>query len=154
MVCEGGRNEGSRHHPTASPGSLPRAELGVGEVVELLPLQSQQQLAELFRRSQICLSITTHDGTPNSLLEAMACGCFPIAGDLESLREWISPGVNGLLVDPNEPEALASAILSAIDHPELRHHARQENVQLIQQRAEYHQTMQTAEEIYYWLVRK
>jgi glycosyltransferase involved in cell wall biosynthesis len=152
-----------RHHEVRflCPGMLDEAqaqkwiaELGIGEVVELLPFQSQQQLAELFRRSQICLSITTHDGTPNSLLEAMACGCFPIAGDIESLREWISPGVNGLLVDPDEPEALAGAILSAIDHPELRHKAKQENVQLIQQRAEYHQTMQTAEEIYYWLVRK
>ena len=27
------------------------------------------------------------------LLEAMACGCFPVVGDIESLREWITPGV-------------------------------------------------------------
>ena len=86
------------------------AEIGVGDKVELLPNQTRQQMAELFRRSEITLSITTHDGTPNTLVEALACGCFPIAGDIESLREWITPGENGLLVDPGDPEALAEAI--------------------------------------------
>ena len=37
---------------------------------------------------------------PEAILEAMALGCFPIAGDIESVREWITPGVNGILVDP------------------------------------------------------
>jgi hypothetical protein len=44
------------------------------------------------------VSPAIHDGTPNSLLEGMACGCFPVAGDLESIREWITHGQNGLLV--------------------------------------------------------
>ena len=76
------------------------AELGIGDKVELIPHQSQHEMAELFRKSEISLSITTHDGTPNTLLEAMACGCFPIAGDIESIREWITPGKNGMLIDP------------------------------------------------------
>ena len=33
-----------------------------------------------------------HDGTPNTLLEGMACGCLPVAGDLDSIREWLKPG--------------------------------------------------------------
>jgi glycosyltransferase involved in cell wall biosynthesis len=70
----------------------------------------------LFRRAAVAVSPSTHDGTPNTLLEAMACGCFPVAGDLESLREWINPDVNGLLVDPGDPHALADAILTALEH--------------------------------------
>ena len=78
-------------------------ELHIADNVELLPVQSRPQMAELFRRSRLAVSPSTHDGTPNTLLEAMACGCLPVAGDLESLREWITPGQNGLLVDPNDP---------------------------------------------------
>jgi glycosyltransferase involved in cell wall biosynthesis len=129
-----------------------KAELGIGEQTELLPAQTHQEMAELFRQSQISLSITTHDGTPNTLLEAMACGCFPIAGDLESLREWIIPGINGLLVDPGDPNALATAIHTAISKPELRWQARERNIQLIKQRAEYVKTMQVAEEFYQQLI--
>jgi glycosyltransferase involved in cell wall biosynthesis len=124
------------------------AELGIGEKVELLPSVTQHEMAELFRKAQISLSITTHDGTPNTLLEAMASGCFPIAGDIEALREWITPGVNGLLVDPGDASGLAETILTAISKPELRRKASELNIQLIRQRAEFHQVMQAAEEFY------
>jgi glycosyltransferase involved in cell wall biosynthesis len=105
-------------------------------------------MAKLFRRSQISVSITTHDGTPNTLLEAMACGCFPIAGDIQSLREWITSGVNGLLVDPGDPYALAMAIQKVISQPEMRTKAREENLQMVNERAEYKSIMHTAVEFY------
>jgi glycosyltransferase involved in cell wall biosynthesis len=123
-------------------------ELGIGEKVDLLPAQSRQQMAELFRQSQITVSITTHDGTPNSLLEAMACGSFPIVGDIEPLHEWIMQGDNGLLVDPSDPKSLADAIMTAISQPELRRQAGERNIQLIRERAEYDKVMQAAEEFY------
>ena len=66
-------------------------ELHIAGNVALLPVQTRSQMAELFRRSRCAVSPSTHDGTPNTLLEAMACGCLPVAGDLESLREWITP---------------------------------------------------------------
>jgi glycosyltransferase involved in cell wall biosynthesis len=128
------------------------AELGIGEKVNLLPHQSQQEMAELFRKSEITLSITTHDGTPNTLLEAMACGCFPIAGDIESIQEWIKPGKNGLLIDPNDPEALAEAILTAIFYPDIRQQANEFNLKLIYERAEYGKVMQTAKDFYHKLL--
>jgi len=124
------------------------SRLGVGESLELQPLLTRSQMAETFRQSQIVLSITTHDGTPNTLLEALACGCFPIVGDIESLREWISPGVNGLLVDPANPEELADAILAALSNPELRARARSHNLKLIAERADYQKVMGEADEFY------
>lgn len=123
-------------------------ELGLRDSVDLLPKQSRLQMAELFRGSQIAVSPSTHDGTPNTLLEAMASGCFPIAGDIESLREWITNGVNGLLVDPGDPGALARAILLALRDPEMRRRASQSNRELIRQRAEYHHVMRQAEKFY------
>src|SRR3989304_4436940 len=105
-------------------------------------------MADLFRRSRVVVSPTTHDGTPNTLLEAMACGCLPIAGDLESLREWITPGVNGLLVDPGDARALAGAILTALEQPELRRQAVSHNLNLIAERAEHSKVMAEAQRFY------
>ncbi len=104
--------------------------------VLLMPALSQQQLWETFLRCDLSISLTIHDGTPNTLLEAMVCGCLPIAGDIESLREWISPGVNGLLVDPEQPSALAEAIILALENPAMRQRAFEHNLALIQQRAD------------------
>ena len=76
------------------------AALGISESVRFLPAQDRSGMADLFCAATLTVSPSTHDGTPNTLLEAMACGSFPIVGDLASLREWIEPGVNGLAVDP------------------------------------------------------
>lgn len=124
------------------------AEYGISKAVELLPLQSREQMAKLFRKSQVAVSPSTHDGTPNTLLEAMACGCFPVAGDIESLREWITPGKNGLLVDPGDATALAEAIIQAYSNPALCEGAEQINHDLIASRAEYKEVMLQADKFY------
>jgi glycosyltransferase involved in cell wall biosynthesis len=128
-------------------------ELGVQAAVELLPVIQRARMADLFRRSQVAVSPTSHDGTPNTLLEAMACGCFPVAGDLESLREWLTPGVNGLLADPGDPHALADAVLLALERPDLRARARALNLQLVAERAEHGWVMRSAEVFYQAIVK-
>lgn len=105
-------------------------------------------MADLFRQSRVVISPSTHDGTPNTLLEAMACGCLPVVGDIESLREWITPGFNGLLIDPNDPQDMAKAILTALNHDDLYGRALSYNVDLIAERAEYGKVMDAALKFY------
>jgi len=119
--------------------------------VHLLPLLPQAQLWNLFERAAIMLSVSSHDGTPNSLLEAMACGAFPIAGDIESLREWITPGVNGLLVEPHKPQSLADAVLTALDNPDLLSRAQGCNLRIIRERAES-ELVRSQIGVFYWRV--
>ncbi|MBT3337630.1 MAG: glycosyltransferase family 4 protein [Anaerolineae bacterium] len=123
-------------------------DFGIENAVELTPPLTREQLADTFRRAQILVSPSIHDGTPNSLIEGMACGCFPIAGDLESIREWITPGVNGLLIDPSKPQILADAILRALTNADLRMQASEENQKIIASRAEYQHCMAKAESFY------
>ena len=123
-------------------------ELGIAQAVDLLPQQNRAEMAGLFRRAQVVVSPSTHDGTPNTLLEAMACGCFPVVGDLESLREWITPGLNGALVDPGDVQALAEAICAALSNLDLRQRAAAHNLRLIAERAEYGRVMQQAGAFY------
>ncbi len=112
------------------------SSLQIGKNVVLMPTLTQNDLWPLFEKADATISVSQHDGTPNSLLEAMALGCFPIAGDIESVREWITPGVNGILVDPDSPEQLASAILCAMENSSLREQAAEKNRRIIRERAE------------------
>ena len=123
-------------------------ELNIGHTVELLSPLSHPQMADAFRRAQIVASPSIHDGTPNTLLEGIACGCFPVAGDLESIREWIIPNENGLLFDSNDPHSVANTILSALANKNLRQKAADLNQNMITARAEYKHNMQRVEEFY------
>jgi hypothetical protein len=122
--------------------------LGISGSVTLLPAQTRPAMASLFRQARVAVSPTTHDGTPNTLLEAMACGCIPVAGDLESLREWIKPGENGLLFDPASAPELALATIKALQDDALQQQAIEQNTWLIATRAEYHSVMSAAEKFY------
>lgn len=42
-----------------------------------------------------------------SLTEAMATGCLVLGSDTDPVREFITDGANGFLVDPRDPEAIA-----------------------------------------------
>ena len=47
--------------------------------VHLLPTLEHRFMADAFRASQLSVSLSEHDGTPNTLLEGMACGALPVA---------------------------------------------------------------------------
>jgi glycosyltransferase involved in cell wall biosynthesis len=57
----------------------------------------------------------TEDFVPSwSMIEAMSCGCFVVASDCDSCREFIEHEVHGFLVDHNNPEVVKNAILKAL----------------------------------------
>jgi glycosyltransferase involved in cell wall biosynthesis len=122
--------------------------LSIGHAVELLEPVPHERMGSLYRRAQVLVSPSIHDGTPNTMLEGMACGCFPVMGDLESVREWITNGRNGLLVDAGNPESIAEAILVALDREDLRREAAGLNSKLIATRADFSHCMAKAAEFY------
>ncbi|HEX5836323.1 MAG TPA: glycosyltransferase family 4 protein [Anaerolineales bacterium] len=123
-------------------------ELGIGQAVELLAPLQNNQMADVFRRAQVVASPSIHDGTPNSLLEGIACGCFPVAGDLESIREWVTPGKNGILFDSTDELSISNAICTALGDRSLREQAATLNREIISTRAEYELNMKRAEGFY------
>jgi glycosyltransferase involved in cell wall biosynthesis len=129
-----------------------RARLNLESSLRLLPYVSQAEMADIFRLADVTVSVTDHDGTPNSLLEAMASGVFPVAGDIESVREWIDDGVNGLLCDRNSPESLAGAILRALDDAPLRKSAIERNRRMINERADFGRGMARAIAFYHEVI--
>ncbi len=123
-------------------------ELNIRLNTRLWPRLNQPQLWALLKKAQVFVSPSLHDGTPNSLLEAMACGCFPVVGDIESMREWIEAEDNGILVDAKSPQSIAKGIIKALASPSLRATAKNKNALVIAERADYSHCMAMAEAFY------
>jgi glycosyltransferase involved in cell wall biosynthesis len=57
------------------------------------------------------------EGTPRSILEAMAMGRPIVTTDVPGCRETVVEGCNGRLVPPRDAQALAAAIIALFDDP-------------------------------------
>ena len=86
------------------------------------------ELKRVYQASSVHVYLTKPFVLSWSLLEAMAMGCQIVASNTAPVQEVITDGVNGLLVDFFDVEALAARIESALDDQEralgLRNQAR------------------------------
>ena len=60
-------------------------------------LPDDHAIADLYRLGAVVVSVPSSDGTPQLVLEAMACGAVPVLSDLPSLHVWVAQGVQGLV---------------------------------------------------------
>jgi glycosyltransferase involved in cell wall biosynthesis len=67
----------------------------------------------------VCLA-SSFEALPISLVEAISCGRPCIATDVGGTREIVEHGRNGWLVAPEDPQALAAAIVNLARQPEQR----------------------------------
>jgi glycosyltransferase involved in cell wall biosynthesis len=124
-------------------------ECGAAAVIQYVgDLPDDDTIADLYRMSDVAVSVPSSDGTPLSVLEAMACGTSLVVSDLPSLREWITDGRNGLLVPVGNVEALAEAIIQLLRNSQWRAEFRRQNQRLIQERANRQTEMAKMEALY------
>lgn len=104
-------------------------------LTESLQLQDQIQflgfcstVPTLLLQNQICVLSTHYEGMPLSLSEGMAAGCAVVASKVVGVQEMIHHNVDGLLVAPQNPRALADALTILLTNTEravqLGNHAR------------------------------
>lgn len=74
--------------------------------------------ARIANSSVFVLPSFYREGVPRSTQEAMAIGRPVITTDVPGCRETVIDGVNGFLVPPWQPEALAEKMIYFIEHPE------------------------------------
>src|SRR5262245_58846021 len=92
------------------------ARQGLNGVVRLPGPMGQAELLDEYRRaSALCMPCrllpNDRDGIPNVLVEAMAAGAPVIATGVSGIPELVEHERNGLLVEPDDPEALAAALI-------------------------------------------
>jgi L-malate glycosyltransferase len=94
--------------------------LGVGDVVSFRERSPYTDVPGDYKQADIFVSTALSDGTPVSLLEAMASGLPCIATNVGGVPEWITDGVNGVLIPPGDPQILADQILRIAADRDLR----------------------------------
>jgi len=129
-------------------------ELGITDRVSFTGFVSQEQLREIYYRSHIFLhpSQTGRDGNqegiPNSMLEAMATGLPVFATEHGGIPEAIENGASGVLVPEHDDEALARAMLSAVQDPGLLSRIGPMGADAVRKKFDLQQQVQRLEEIY------
>jgi glycosyltransferase involved in cell wall biosynthesis len=92
-------------------------ERGVSERLRILPALGRAEMVQVYRLADVVVSIPAQDGTPVSLLEALAVGRPVVASDLPSNREWLEGLDPTALVPVGDSEATARAINLVLGRP-------------------------------------
>lgn len=88
--------------------------------LDLIGWVPNYQLSHYYRQADIFILGSRFEGLPVVLMEAMASGLAVVATRLPGILELIDSEQNGLLVPPEDPDALASAVTRLIHDPDLR----------------------------------
>jgi glycosyltransferase involved in cell wall biosynthesis len=120
----------------------------VYDKVRLPGIVSYAELPGYFHDADLYIGASHSDGTSISLLEAFATGTPAIVPDIPGNREWVTQGQNGWLFPDADSEALASAIVNAVDQcqslPEMGRRGRL----LAEQRADWEKNFTLLEKAY------
>jgi glycosyltransferase involved in cell wall biosynthesis len=93
--------------------------LGITDSVEFAGMQND--VPAQLRRSGMCALSSRWEGMPNAILEAMAYGLPCIATRVSGSEDIIQHGLNGLLVEPEDYQGMAQALLTLLCDPLLAH---------------------------------
>lgn len=124
-------------------------DLGLVNSVEFTGRISQEELVSLLGHADLYISTSLSDGgIAASTAEAMLCKTAVIISDVGDNADWIDHGINGLLYEAGNAEALAKTIISALETPDNIDGFASLGRQTILERNEYHNEMQKVEKLY------
>jgi L-malate glycosyltransferase len=109
--------------PEEAPLKALAAELQLDLFCEFRPATTD--VAPHLREMEIFVLPSFSEGLSNSLMEAMACGCVPVAADLPSNGELVVPGTHGILFQNGVQSSLEGALATLAANPDLRSRFRQ-----------------------------
>jgi glycosyltransferase involved in cell wall biosynthesis len=102
--------------PFEKPSKKLCQELGIEEKVRFIGLVND--VRKYLAISDLFVFPSLHEGFPNSVLEAMACGLPVISTRIGGVIDVIKNGENGLLVEPGNVDQLADALKRLISDAE------------------------------------
>jgi glycosyltransferase involved in cell wall biosynthesis len=91
-----------------SPSMILDLQNTIPDNVKLLSFQDRQQTLKLYQRHKIFLIPSLTEGLPNTLCEAMLCGCIPIVSKMGILPDIL--GGHGLILERRNVQLLRELI--------------------------------------------
>jgi len=94
--------------------------LGCSDRLDVTGRIPNQDLVNLYRRAALVVVPSRYEGFGLPAVEAMACGTPVVATSVGALPEVMRVGSGGLLVPRDDPDALAKAVATLLEQPEMR----------------------------------
>lgn len=95
------------------------AELVVADRVTVGGFAGPEEKAALLAGHDVFLNTSRVDNRPVSVVEAAACGLCVVSSSAGGVPDLLVDGESGLLVAPDDPEAVATAVRRLLEDPEL-----------------------------------
>ena len=110
--------------PDRGDGSLAKArkeasDLGVLDRIQFLGQIPKPSVGQHLSRADVFLNTTNVDNTPVSVVEALACGLCVVSTNVGGMPDLVRDGEDALLVPPNDPGAMVSAVTHLLEEPGL-----------------------------------
>lgn len=124
-------------------------DLKIDDKIIFLGKVPQSKIVELLNQSHVFVSVSLSDGNSLSLIEAMACGAYPIVTNILANKQWITDGVNGSFVEINNVNQLADSIINVYqNYDKIMPIATQVSDDLILEKGTWHVNMAKMEALY------
>ena len=95
------------------------SQLGLQDMVVFPGRVAKSQVSEWLNKGDIFINTTNVDNTPISVTEAMACGLCIISTEVGGIPWLLEHETNALLVPPDDPDAMATAVQRILTEPGL-----------------------------------
>ena len=105
-----------------------------GIPIEIFPPCSNEEILRLHGKARASIGVNISDAISLSLLEAMIMGSVPIQSNTGCANEWVRCGETGILVHPEDPDAVAKALRRALSDDALVDRAAEINARVTVER--------------------
>ncbi len=123
----------------------------LADIIIFLGGYNNTSLPTILHAHDIYISASLWDGTSICLLEAMACGIFPVVSRIKSNQTWLEENNSAFMFECGNAQELADKITCCIDNESLRSAGIQKNRLLVEKKGDRDKNMSVIEKCYYQL---
>ncbi len=87
--------------------------------IRLLGLIDYKDMPNIYNMADVFILPSITEGSPGSIIEAMGCGTATICTAVGECPKIIKDGIDGIIIEPNDPQKLAEAIIYLINNRDL-----------------------------------
>jgi len=96
----------------------PLRKLGI-QVTRFPHTENHTEVLKMFATARVNVAASITDGVPNSMIEGMIMGSFPVQSNSGSVGEYVTDGLNGFLLEPMDVDGFAEKLKVAINRDDL-----------------------------------
>ena len=101
--------------------------------IHYLGYQQKQDVLSLIHSSDLLLQPSLEEGISSTILESMGCGTCILASNIEGISEVVQNGKTGVLVEPNNSNAILNEIQDLLQKKEKRLRMANEGLEVVKQ---------------------